>query len=379
MRYLLGFCRVVFALTFILSGFFKLIDPVGTGLIMKEYFDFLHLSFLEPLAVGAGVALAALEFVIGISVLLGLRMRFFSTVALVMTGVFTLLTLYLALFNPISDCGCFGEAIHLTNIQTFLKNLVLLALVIVIFAGRNRATKIAPASLQWVFVAIFASIGLSIAIHAARFIPQIDFTAYNVGTDLSDLYANNQPQYETVFIYEKDGRQQKFSLEEIPDESWAFVDSETELLSGSTKMAQVDFQLDKTQGPLFSISFYDPEKMDSGAKESAELFVRKVLMEGGEARLYGPTSDFDYFADRKSLMTLNRSNGGVVFFRDGVIVDKWSFRELDKIDVAAVLAEDPDVLIIKQRIHQQLFVTVLLFGILVLALLLRYFCRMFSK
>lgn len=379
MRYLRGLCRVMFALTFILSGFFKLIDPVGTGLIVKEYFDFLHLAFLDTVTVEAGMILATIEFTVGISILLGLQMRIFASVAFALTAFFTLLTLYLAIFNPISDCGCFGEAIHLTNRQTFLKNVLLLALIGIIFSGRKKATEIAPPSIQWLFVVLFAGIGFFIAFNAVRNIPQIDFTAYNVGTNISDLYDSNQPQYETRFIYEKDGRRQKFNLDEIPDESWTYIDSETELVSGSTKMAQVDFQLDKTEGPLFVISFYDPDNTDGEALTNAEYFVRKVMMEGGEARVYGPTSDFEYFSDRKSLMTLNRSNGGVVYFNDGVIVQKWSARELDNIDVAAVLSEDPDVIIIKQRIHQQLFVTVLLFGILVLAFLLRYFCRMFSK
>lgn len=378
MRYLRAFCRVVFALTFILSGILKLMDPIGTGLIVKEYFDFLHLGFLEPLAVAAGIGLSTLEFTVGVSVLLGLQMNFFAWVGLVMTSVFTLLTLYLAIFNPISDCGCFGEAIHLTNTQTFLKNLVLLALILVIFFGRKKATKIAPGFLQWIFVGLFALLGASISLHTVTHIPLIDFTAYRVGTNLADTGAG-QARYETVFVYEKDGVEKTFALEDIPDESWTFVDSETKLIEGSTKMAQVDFELDRTEGPLFAVTVYDPDRISEKRAQQIRAFCSRVALAGGEARVYGPSYDYEYVSDRKSLMTLNRSNGGVVFFYDGVIVRKWCARHIDRIDAARMLGSDPDVVVIKQRIGQQFFVSSLLLGILVLVLVLRYLCRMFSK
>ncbi|MBQ1830836.1 MAG: DoxX family membrane protein, partial [Bacteroidales bacterium] len=101
MRFLRGLCRVLFALTFILSGILKLLDPVGTGLIVHEYLSFMHLDFLDSGAIVLGIALATLEFLIGICVLSGLRLRIVAWVALILTAFFTILTFYLMRFNPI--------------------------------------------------------------------------------------------------------------------------------------------------------------------------------------------------------------------------------------------------------------------------------------
>ena len=378
MRFLRGLCRVLFALTFIISGILKLLDPVGTGLIVKEYLDFLHLDFLESVAVHLGMALSTLEFVIGICVLSGLRIRFMAWVALILTAVFTALTLYLMLYNPISDCGCFGEAIHLTNTQTFLKNVVLLVLAILIFLGRKRATRLAPAWLEWLFIGIFAILALSVAIRALATIPQVDFTAYRVGNSLDELAQENQARYETTFLYTKDGKTREFTLDNLPDDSWTYLDSKTVQVGGSTKMAQVDFQLEQMQGPVLAITVYSPEALTREHLDRIDQFRKAALLQGHEVVLYGPSGDY-VIADRKSLMTLNRSNGGAVYFNDGTIVAKWANVELPEADLAAVLDEDPDVVILRHRIREQLYVSILVAGALVLMALMRILCKAFIK
>ncbi|MBR3290799.1 MAG: DoxX family protein [Bacteroidales bacterium] len=376
MRFLLALFRILFALTFIVSGALKLVDPVGTGLIVKEYLDFMHLGALEPAAIGLGIALAVTEFTIGICILGGLRIRIISWITLIMVAGFTGLTLYLMLFNPISDCGCFGEAIHLTNTQTFLKNVVLLVLAILIFLGRKRATRIAPAWLEWTFVGIFALLATAVAIRALATIPQVDFTAYRVGNSLDELAQENQAQYETTFLYTKDGHTEEFTLDNLPDESWTYLDSKTVQVGGSTKMAQVDFTLEQTEGPVLAVTVYNPEALDAGQLERIELFKRAAAQQGREVVVYGPSGDY-VTADRKSLMTLNRSNGGAVYFNDATIVAKWANLELPEVDLAAVLEEDPDVLILQHRIREQLYVSILIAGALVLMAFMRIICKSF--
>ena len=376
MRFLLALFRILFALTFIVSGALKLVDPVGTGLIVKEYLDFMHLGALEPAAIGLGIALAVTEFTIGICILGGLRIRIISWITLIMVAGFTGLTLYLMLFNPISDCGCFGEAIHLTNTQTFLKNVVLLVLAILIFLGRKRATRIAPAWLEWTFVGIFALLATAVAIRALATIPQVDFTAYRVGNSLDELAQENQAQYETTFLYTKDGHTEEFTLDNLPDESWTYLDSKTVQVGGSTKMAQVDFTLEQTKGPVLAVTVYNPEALDAGQLERIELFKRAAAQLGREVVVYGPSGDY-VTADRKSLMTLNRSNGGAVYFNDATIVAKWANLELPEVDLAAVLEEDPDVLILQHRIREQLYVSILIAGALVLMAFMRIICKSF--
>ena len=378
MRFLRGLCRVLFALTFILSGILKLLDPVGTGLIVHEYLSFMHLDFLDSGAIVLGIALATLEFLIGICVLSGLRLRIVAWVALILTAFFTILTFYLMLFNPISDCGCFGEAIHLTNTQTFIKNVVLLVLAILIFLGRKRATRVAPAPLEWVFIALFALVGLSVALRALATIPQVDFTAYRVGSSLDELAQENQARFETTFIYTKDGHTEEFTLDNLPDDSWTYLDSKTVQLGGSTRMAQVDFTLDPMEGPVLAVSVHHPDALRAENVERIEAFRTAALAAGIQPVVYGPTETYET-ADWKSLLTLNRSNGGAVYFNDGTIVAKWANSELPNVDLPAVLQEDPDVLILKHRIREQLYVSILIAGVLVLLVLMRVLCKLLIK
>ena len=378
MRFLRAVCRVLFALTFIVSGSLKLLDPVGTGLIVKEYLDFMNLTALEPAAVGLGIALALTEFLIGICVLSGLRFRIVSWVALILTAFFTGLTLYLMLYNPISDCGCFGEAIHLTNTQTFWKNVVLLVLAILMFLGRKRATRVAPVWLEWTLVGIFAAVGLSVAFRALQTIPQVDFTAYSVGNSLDELAQENQARYETTFLYTKDGDTEEFSLDNLPDESWTYLDTKTVQVGGSTRMAQVDFTLDQMEGPLLAVTIYSPDKLTPEMQENIEQFRKNALLHGLELVVYGPTDEY-VTADRKSLMTLNRSNGGGVYFNDGTIVAKWANSELRDADLDLVMDEDPDVLILRHRIREQLYASILIAGTLLLLAMARVLCKSFIQ
>ena len=378
MRFLRGLCRVLFALTFILSGVLKLLDPVGTGLIVQEYLDFMHLDFLSSSAVILGIALATLEFLIGICVLSGLRLRFVAWVALILTAFFTLLTFYLMRHNPISDCGCFGEAIHLTNTQTFVKNVVLLVLAVLIFIWRKKATRVAPAPLEWVFIALFGILGLSVAIRALATIPQVDFTAYRVGNSLDELSQENQARFETTFIYTKDGHTEEFTLDNLPDESWTYLDSKTVQVGGSTRLAQIDFTLEQMEGPVLAVSVHHPDALREQNIQRIDAFRTAARENGLEAEIYGPIEPYQR-ADWKSLLTLNRSNGGAVYFNDGVIVAKWSNAELDNVDLKAVLEEDPDVLILRHRIREQLYASIFLAGVLVLVVLMRVLCKLLIK
>lgn len=376
MRFLRALCRILFALTFIVSGALKLLDPVGTGLIVKEYLGFMHLTALEPWAVGLGIALATTEFLIGICVLSGLRFRIVAWVALLLTAFFTGLTLYLMLYNPISDCGCFGEAIHLTNKQTFIKNVILLGLAILMFLGRKRATRVAPDWLEWTLVGLFAAVGLSVALRALTTIPQVDFTAYSVGNSLDELAQENQARYETTFLYTKDGHTEEFTLDNLPDESWTYLDSKTVQVGGSTRMAQVDFTLDRMEGPLLAVTVYNPAGLTPEKQDRIDQFRKKALLNGQDIVVYGPTDEYET-ADRKSLMTLNRSNGGAVYFNDGTIVAKWANSELPDVELGELLEEDPDVLILRYRIREQLYASILIAGTLLLLAMARLLCKSF--
>ncbi len=394
-------CRLIFGLTFILSGFLKLTDPIGTGLIIKEYLGVFNMGFLYSASVGLGIALSAVEFLIGISILLGLRMKFFTWLGLIFISFFTLLTLYLAIFNPISDCGCFGEAIHLTNWETFYKNLVLLTCALVLFFNRKSFIPIAHAAFEWISVGLFLALALMIAIPTYYNIPQIDFTAYKVGADLDMLAQESHAEYKTIFIYSKDGKEQEFDLNNLPDSTWTYVDSRTELVSGSVELAQVDLSLRDSigeynneillqEGPLVAGVIWDPEKMTPQMWFNLALLKSEAISAGSRFILMSTTREFEdnpvevffsqeiiYTADRKALMTLVRSNAGGVYFDNGTIIHKWPSRRINSERISTILSEDSDQVVLNDSINQRLYINILLIGIILIVILMRYFCKSF--
>ena len=375
MRIIRAVCRILFSLVFVCAGILKIIDPVGTGLIVKEYLSIIHVTAADFSAICLGTGLATLEFTTGICILIGLKMRLFAGIGMVLTLIFTAVTLYLAIYNPISDCGCFGQAIHLTNWQTFKKNIILLVLVTVIFIGRKKATNIASDSLQWIFVGLYAAFAVTVSVFSYIRLPQIDFTQYTVGADLSEHTDSDVPEYNTVFTYEKDGQKQEFSLENLPDSTWTFVDSRTTTVRGSETGPAPEFELPGKEGGLFIISIFDPSSVKPKLKSKIEEFIVKAEKEGVEAYIFS-TEDR---SDRKTLITLNRSNGGITYFYDSVIVGKWGSAALDDIDPGEIIGKDPDVMVLQKRIQEQLFISILVLSVFALAATLRLSCRIFGK
>ena len=221
-------CAVLIGLTFLFSGLFKLLDPVGTGLIVSEYFKFFQVGFLQGLSKPFGMGLALLESITGAALITGVYRKLTAVVASAMVVFFTVVTLILWIANPVMDCGCFGEAIHLTHAQTFWKNVVLLMLALIAFVpfqnfgvprkGKYIAFWIAVPSL--VFALWFN----------ARHLPMIDYTEFKPG---AELFASLDNDYQAMdgkvptFIYERDGQRGSFSLENLPDSTWTFVGVDT--------------------------------------------------------------------------------------------------------------------------------------------------------
>ena len=392
MRILRAICRIILGLTLIMSGMLKLIDPVGTGLIVKEYLSFLHLGFLNGGAVALGIALSSIEFITGACIAIANRIRIFSWIALILMGGFTLLTLYLALFNPIADCGCFGEAIHLTNWQTFLKNIVLMLCALLVFFQRKNFTRLAPTALEWSFTALFTAIALWIGISSLNHLPVKDFTTLREGTDLVAL-SEEQMSYETTFIYSKDGEEAEFTIEDLPDSTWTFVDSRTVVKEGSERMAQIDLSLRDMDGEYdnellmgpgrhFAAVVWDNAHMTPRKWERLEAFKQRVESAGERLILLSasenvPDEFYDdcYVVDRKTLMTLLRSNGGAVYVNEGTIAFKWSSKSLGDGAFDKIMSEDPDNTILNTILSSTSRFNLNIIGILLILALIRYFCR----
>lgn len=398
MRYLRAICRFTVGIIFILSGFLKAVDPIGNSLKIDEYLKAFHLGFLDFTSVPAGILLSAAEFLIGVCILKGIKMKLFSRVALIFISFFTLLTLYSAIFNPVQDCGCFGEAIHLSNWETFFKNVILLGCAIVIFLQRDQFKPIASAKWNYIYIGGYSALILGISICSLLYLPQIDFGVFKAGTDLTTS-ADAQPEheYEVVFTYSKDGEEKTFTLENLPDSSWTFVDSQTKLISASSytdgntelilKTGDGIYVTNEVLGsgrPLFLLSLYNCSRI-SAKKLERIAAIRDTLVASG-ADFYilsGNTpeesealfTNFNIlYTDYKNAISLNRSNGGLTYINDGTVIRKWSSRETpDRFD--DVLCEDSEVVTANVVIKEQLFVEITIFVILFMILIIRFFSK----
>lgn len=310
MRIIRRISAVIIGFTFFVAGLLKLMDPVGAGLVAEEYLKFLHLDFLRFASNFAGSAIALCETLLGIALVTGVWRKAVAYLTLGVLGAFTLLTVALVIFNPTMDCGCFGEAVHLTHSQSLVKNLILLglwALAFLPFGSMEPTRKIKYVS--------FSLAGISVSLfllYSVFSIPMLDFTDYKPGTELSSL----------------------------ENADWTSGD-EIVLLSFSDVDGRYADSL-ALQGNVLVASVYSPEKMSAHNWQklsaltdmaAARGFTPLVLAASTPEMITESVSSpellpFIYFADRKTLMTLNRSNGGVSFFSDGQIVAKWSVNRL---------------------------------------------------
>lgn len=350
-------CAVAIGLVFLVAGIFKLFDPVGAGLVMEEYFRFFHVPFLIPVAKATATGMALLESLIGAALISGIWRRAIAFITTVLVGFFTILTLILAIANPEMDCGCFGEVIHLSHLQTFIKNIVLLALAIFAFypyhdMGANKTRK----DISFAIVAVSL---VAFMAYCQMNIPSVDYTAFAPGSELFAAgCAEGEDEYTSSFIYEKNGQQGVFTLDKLPDSTWTFVRTETvhiNRLDASNDTPALPFadsagvsQDEKAAyGNVLVVSVYDPSKVKGetwskvadaleGAAESG--FVPLLLINSTKSVVDGldaiipeareKISSCTYYADRKVLLALNRSNGGATWFSDGQLIRKFNHSDL---------------------------------------------------
>lgn len=404
MSFLRGFSRFILGAVFILSGFFKAIDPIGGGLKIKEYLHAFHLDFFDFLSIPASVALSSVEFLIGVAVLKGLKMRFFSVAAFGFMLFFTLLTLYSAFFNPVQDCGCFGEALHLTNWETFYKNLVLLAAATLIFVQRKKFEPIATSRLELSYILIYALLIGGISAYALVRLPQIDLGDYRAGTNLSDDQGSAAEKiYHTIFIYSKEGKEQEFTIDNLPDSTWQFVDSKTTLVSEGESEQGGEFILKNNEGeyvssailsqeqPLFFASFYQTERVSAKKIERLRRLNDTLQTNGGLLYIVsgnGPEQTEKAFegvnipilySDYKTVLSFNRSNGGLTYVSGGEVITKWASGDYPFESIRKSLSRDPEVLMANSVIGDQLFAEICLALIFFMIVILRFISKWMYK
>ncbi len=311
--------RLVLAVAFILSGFVKAVDPLGTQYKIHDYLGAMGLGSIMPdfMTLSAAVLLSAVEFIFGICLLFAIRRRLVSKLVLALLVVMTLLTLWLALANPISDCGCFGDAIVLTNWQTFWKNIILLACAVIVWKHPLEMPRLIGEPSQWIvmnYSGVF--ILLVIAARSLYTLPQFDFRPYHIGTNLREgwqrmMDGEDSPYAE--FFMELTDEGEDITQQVLDDEGYTFL-----LVSPHLEQAD-DSQLDELN-QLYEYS------LDNGYP----FYCLTASSERGISHWRDITgAEYPFcFTDETTLKTVIRSNPGLLLLHDGTIIRKWSHNNL---------------------------------------------------
>lgn len=350
-------CRILLGIVFIFSGTAKAIDPVGGAIKIEDYFLAFGLDNWSPFALMLSFFLASSEFALGVGMLAGIYRRYVSLILLLFMCVMTPLTLYLAIADPVSDCGCFGDVLVITNWQTFYKNIVLLIAAIIAFIYNQRLFQVYTFKVYW-FVALYAyAFCFGFAYANYKKLPIVDFRPYKVGANIKQLMeipeGAPQAEYSYSFIYEKDGVQKEFTLENYPanDSTWTFIDQKNELIRPGYEPPVSGFivyddannditgqLLDNRKGVFLLISPKLDEADDSRleeinnvydyAKEYGYDFYCLTASTPEAIREWSDNTGAEYpfcLADETILQTMIRSNPGLMLLKDGTILAKWPY------------------------------------------------------
>jgi uncharacterized membrane protein YphA (DoxX/SURF4 family) len=350
-------CRIFIGLLFIFSGYVKAIDPVGSQIIFTEYFKAFHVSFFIPIALLFGVLLSTAEMLIGLCALLGVRMKETAWATLLFMVFFTILTLILAIFNPVTDCGCFGEAIKLTNWETFFKNVVFMVFTLGMFWQRKNYKSFASCRTEWITAGVLVLIPLILSIYSYRHLPLIDFMSYKVGANITEVKNDSKPDvYDTFLYYEKDGKTEQFTLENYPqDQSWTFVETKTLLKEKGYESPMVDFTIATLDGEYVTDSILNlpgyvflltlPHAEKASIKQAAQInALADYCLTQPDMHFFALTGSVDeqieqfvlktgamypfYNTDEKPLMSMVRANPGLMVLHKATVLAKWNHRDI---------------------------------------------------
>jgi uncharacterized membrane protein YphA (DoxX/SURF4 family) len=365
---LVATARTLLGLLFLFSGFVKAVDPLGTQYQMLDYFMAYGTSWANSLALPASIGLITAELIIGIALVLNIRMLITAWLAVLMMAFFTVTTLLDATVfsDQISDCGCFGKAITLTNWQTFYKNIVLNILVVILFFGRYRIRNTFSLKNEAIIIVVCSCLFLGFQFYNLRHLPVIDFLDWKVGVKL------NPPKTEPVtFVFEYRNKitqeVQRFEIPErggdwsmLPtnDPNW-LLESRTDIdpnprnimipmYSSQDDDFDVSNFIADFHGYTFIVAIHDLEKtnfrnlnkifalMDfanQNEKEFMFLFDLSATYESIEKfKQKAGRSDFNiYFSDDKSIKAIVRSNPGLILLHDGTVVKKWAWRDIPSV------------------------------------------------
>ena len=360
---LVNICRAILGLTFIFSGYVKATDPLGSQYKIHDYLEALGLASFIPdwLTLIMAIGLAAVEFSMGIFTLFAMRRHATSKLMLAFMAMMTAITVWIAIANPVSDCGCFGDAIILTNVETLIKNIVLLACSVMIFIYPQKMVRFISRPAQWIAVNYTVLFSIVSSMLSLYLLPPFDFRPYYIGADIAKGMeipkGAEQPEFETTFVLEKDGKKQTFTIDNYPDSTWTFVDSKTV----QTKQGYVppihDFNMEDAEGnditadilehKGYTFLLISPHLENADDSNFGEIDQIYEYAKENDIPFYCLTASTDkgrqhwqditgaeypfLTTDETTLKTIVRSNPGLLMLKGSKIVGKWSHNNLPDI------------------------------------------------
>ena len=361
LKMIVNLCRIIVAVTFIFSGFVKAIDPIGTQYKLQDYLGAIGMAGILPnwTLLAVAVFLAAIEFCIGIFLLFAIQRRLISKLTVAFMAFMTMVTMWIVVADPVKDCGCFGDALHLTNTETLIKNIMLLVCSLAIMYRPLAMFRFVSKSNQWIvtnytIVFILVSSGLSL-----YYLPIFDFRPYHIGVNIPRGMeipkGAKLPQFKTTFIMEKNGQRKEFALDNYPDASWKFIDSKTVQTSEGYIPPIHDFSITDNKTGLDLTNSVLSHKGYTFLLIAPHLETADDSNFGDIDRLYEYAQSYDIpfycltasttkaikrwidltgaeysfcITDEAVLKTIIRSNPGLLLLKDGTIINKWSHNNL---------------------------------------------------
>lgn len=355
--------RLLVAVTFIFSGFVKLVDPLGSAYKFEEYFgaDVLNLEFLIPYALQFSVMLILAEIMLGVMLLVGYKVRLTVWSLFVITLLFLFLTWYSAYYDKVTDCGCFGDAVKLTPWETFYKNVILIVLVIYLLIRMYDIQPISSDILAKRVSLVSLLLFIGILFYVLRYLPIIDFRPYAIGKNIPEGMlipeGAEQPVYEDTWIYNVNGEDQVFTTEDKPwnIEGATFVDRKTRTLKEGYVPPIHDFTMENgeedmtellmSKEKLMLVVAYNLKLANSKGMKQVKELSERAMEKGYTVYCFSASTQEDYkkvkeafdldfdllFCDETTLKTIIRSNPGILTLDKGTIKGKWSWRQVQSV------------------------------------------------
>jgi uncharacterized membrane protein YphA (DoxX/SURF4 family) len=360
MKWLTQISRILVGVLFIISGLIKANDTLGFSYKLLEYFEIFNTQFLNPFAVGISMLVCIFEIVSGVALLLGIYNKLNAWLLLLLIVFFTLLTGYSAITHKVTDCGCFGDALKLTPFTSFMKDVVLLVLIVFIFIGTKHIKTLVSLPIANIALSVSFLVSVAFTLYTYLFLPVKDFLPYKIGNNIQELtlVPEGAPKdiVEMVFVYEKGGQNFEFSANNLPEDldAYNFVDRKDVIIQKGFVPPIHDFKIYDELGVELTDSFFASndyklllvqnkiDKSRTGLEGKIAEISRDWIASGkpfwaltssnlGEAKTYANAQQFSFVyhnMDDIPLKSMVRSNPGIILLKGNVVVKKWSAYQL---------------------------------------------------